>query len=89
MLAFLISAKLTENITNLDHAISQVSKGDFYTNIPVNSQDEVGSLTVNFNKMVVKIKSLVEEIYQKEKLKKKLSSRQFIIKLIRTCYLIH
>ncbi|PFZ11911.1 two-component sensor histidine kinase [Bacillus pseudomycoides] len=70
MLAFLISAKLTENVTNLDHAISQVSKGDFYTNIPVNSQDEVGNLTVNFNKMVVKIKSLVEEIYEKEKLKK-------------------
>ncbi|KEK26415.1 sensor histidine kinase [Bacillus gaemokensis] len=70
ILAFLISGKLTENITHLDDAMSQVSKGNFYTNIPVNSQDEVGNLTVNFNKMVVHIKTLIEEIYEKEQLKK-------------------
>lgn len=75
MLAFLISDKLTENITRLDDAMSRVSKGDFQAEIPVDSQDEVGNLTMNFNKMVLQIKMLIEEIYEKEQLKKEAELR--------------
>ncbi|WP_408008126.1 sensor histidine kinase [Pseudalkalibacillus sp. A8] len=70
LLAFLLSRKFTSNILQLDKAIKKVSAGDFNTQIAVTSHDEVGSLASNFNKMVIKIRQLIQEIYKKEQMKK-------------------
>lgn len=70
MLSFIFSNQFTKKILNLKFAIDEVSKGIFDTKLSIHTKDEIGKLSFHFNRMVDKIKQLMEEIKQKELMKR-------------------
>lgn len=55
-----------KSIKILAKQTKQVEKGDFTAKVSVNSGDEIGILSIRFNKMVMRLKYLVENEYQME-----------------------
>lgn len=51
-----VSRVITKPIIKLNHAVKEISKGNFNINIKNISNDEIGDLTNTFNKMVVQLK---------------------------------
>lgn len=50
--AYFVTRSLLRPIRNLSRAMSKVAEGDLHQRVPVTSNDEVGELTGQFNKMV-------------------------------------
>lgn len=59
---FVISKRITRPINRLKDAALKVGKGQYDINIPVRSNDEIGSLTQAFNSMSVQIKEKTLEL---------------------------
>lgn len=59
---YFFSKKLTRPIIRLRNAVRQIGEGDYSTILPVSSNDEIGSLTVSFNKMTAQIKEKTDEL---------------------------
>jgi signal transduction histidine kinase len=57
-----ISKKITQPINKLKEAALKVGKGQYDIDIPVRSNDEIGSLTEAFNAMSVQIKEKTREL---------------------------
>jgi signal transduction histidine kinase len=57
-----ISKKITQPINQLKEAALKVGKGQYDIDIPVRSNDEIGSLTEAFNAMSVQIKEKTREL---------------------------
>lgn len=63
-LAFLVSASATNRIQKLTKQIRKVETGNFGVTLQPGNHDEIGTLTHNFNFMVTKIATLMDEKYQ-------------------------
>lgn len=73
--AYLISRKVSSGISQLNKAALEVASGNLGAKVNINSNDEVGSLAVSFNKMSDDISNLFNEVNEgKEMLDKVLSS---------------
>lgn len=59
---FFISKRITRPINQLKEAALKVGKGQYDIDIPVRSNDEIGSLTQAFNSMSVQIKEKTREL---------------------------
>jgi signal transduction histidine kinase len=59
---FIISKRITRPINQLKEAALKVGKGQYDIDIPVRSNDEIGSLTEAFNSMSVQIKEKTREL---------------------------
>ncbi|MGE8203702.1 sensor histidine kinase [Heyndrickxia sp. NPDC080065] len=70
MLSYIFSNHFTKGILNLKFAIDEVSKGIFDTKLSVDTKDEIGKLGLHFNRMVKKIKQLMDEVKEKEVIKR-------------------
>ena len=73
LLVLLISLGLSSNISmplrKLSAMIEKVGKGDFNVSSSYEARDEVGILSSHFNKMVVQVQNLIQEVYQEQYLK--------------------
>lgn len=63
-LAWLYARSNTSRIMNLVHKMRAVQEGHFDVNCIVDSADEIGELQSNFNLMIQKIRSLLDEQYR-------------------------
>lgn len=66
VIAILMSNTLTEPISLLKSKMKLAESGDFDTQIKVKSKDEIGELSLSFNKMLARIKQLIQRVYQTE-----------------------
>lgn len=74
LLAFVLAKAITAPIQSLTHGTQLVAQGKFDTEIEVNSSDELGVLTQNFNTMKDRLKETLEEVSgEREKLEMILS----------------
>jgi len=53
---------LTRNLTSLIDATRAIEKGDYSVRIPVEQQDEIGTLTSSFNRMAARLYETMEEL---------------------------
>ncbi|MDX8387629.1 MAG: ATP-binding protein [Ghiorsea sp.] len=60
LFALFFARKLTAPVEDLALALRKVEAGDFDVLVPVNSQDELGSLTMSFNSMTARLKQNME-----------------------------
>lgn len=70
VIAILMSSTLTEPISLLKSKMKLAESGDFDTQIKVKSKDEIGELSLSFNKMLAHIKQLIQRVYQTEIVRK-------------------
>ena len=64
----ILSYHLLRPIKRLVAATERIADGDLEQEIPVNSSDEMGMLTLSFNRMMVNLKKMGEELVRSEKL---------------------
>lgn len=69
VVSFLISKHLCRPIVALNEGMKKISNGVFSHRIPMQVKDEIGSLTVGYNKMAENIEQLIREIQEQEKAK--------------------
>lgn len=69
ILAVLISV-LTQKLGQLRKAMTRVAEGDFSQHIPVKGSDDISLLADTMNYMTGRIRELLDEIVEKERLKK-------------------
>ncbi len=65
-LAIMVSKNLTNPIFVLRDCMKQVEDGNIQVEIQVQSQDEIGELSISFQKMLEHIRKLIGEVYKKE-----------------------
>ncbi len=70
VISVLMSNSLTEPISVLKRRMKMAESGDFDLQIEVKSKDEIGELSLSFNKMLSRIKNLIQRVYQTEILRK-------------------
>lgn len=57
-------------VNEIVEALNAFSKGDFDTTLPIDRNDEMGSLSIGYNQMLVKINALIDTNYRSQILKK-------------------
>jgi two-component system sensor histidine kinase YesM len=70
VLARILSDNIARPLGGMVTALGTLSIGDFSVRLPEDRQDEIGHLRAGFNQMIVKIETLVDDVYRKEVLKK-------------------
>lgn len=65
-IAYLLSRTLTNPIRKLRALMSRVEEGNLNVAFPSHSEDEIGQLGQSFNKMLARIKLLINEVYEKQ-----------------------
>ncbi len=63
-ISWLMASGFTSRITELSRSMKKIQVGNFDVHVSSNSDDEVGSLINGFNKMAVRLKRLVQEVYE-------------------------
>lgn len=76
-IAYLFSSRFTSRIRTLKDSMQKVSFGKLDTRTPIEGSDELGSLDMSFNRMVIGVQSLIGEVEQSERLKKEAELRAF------------
>ncbi|WP_261305606.1 sensor histidine kinase [Paenibacillus andongensis] len=80
MMAYLIGIGFATSIVRpvraLQFFMKRVKEGDFLARVDIESKDEIGQLTNDFNKMVEKLQVLLDEIYYSQLREKDLQLRQ-------------
>ncbi|CAN7482225.1 sensor histidine kinase [Paenibacillus sp. LjRoot56] len=80
LIAYLIgigfATSIVRPIRSLQFFMKRVKAGDFQSRVDIESKDEIGQLTNDFNKMVEKLQVLLDEIYYSELREKDLQLRQ-------------
>ncbi|UJF15632.1 histidine kinase [Jeotgalibaca sp. MA1X17-3] len=66
ILFYLTATSVSNPIKKLIRAMQRVSEGDFSATYKSKSQDEVGDLCVQFDKMVLDMQELIEQVYISE-----------------------
>ncbi len=76
---FIIASLLTRNIVMLTNAVKRIDKTQLDLDIAIHSEDEIGSLAVQFQSMLTRIKELLAEIKhtEREKRNAEIASLQF------------
>lgn len=72
VIAVFLSHKLTVPIVNLMKTMREAENGNLDVKIDIKKFDEIGQLSMCFNNMILKIKTLIQKIVQEEKLKKEI-----------------
>ena len=62
ILGFILARSITVPINNVTQTVQKMSQGDFSTEVPVKSDDEIGQLAEMFNILREKLDSTLEEI---------------------------
>jgi signal transduction histidine kinase len=62
-----ISQSLTKPLNHIQSGLNKISGGNLDTTIPVTSKDEIGNLAQAYNKMVLRLKKLQEELAEAER----------------------
>ncbi|MGF6988804.1 two-component system sensor histidine kinase YesM [Lachnospiraceae bacterium PF1-21] len=70
ILAFYLAQMIYRPIKQLTTTVKQVSEGNLETRADITSKDEIGTLSEEFNQMLDHIEELIEQVIEKEKLKK-------------------
>ncbi len=70
ILARLLSDIIARPLGGMVTALGTLSIGDFSVRLPEDRQDEIGHLRAGFNQMIVKIETLIDDVYRKEVLKR-------------------
>ncbi len=70
LLSFLVSRSISKPLNKLVISMNNVKKGNFVVRMADDSRDELGEMTVHFNNMVDEIRYLIEEVKEKENLKR-------------------
>ncbi|XID92937.1 sensor histidine kinase [Paenibacillaceae bacterium WGS1546] len=71
LLSFLLSRNLTGPIHRMQKHMSEVEKGNFDIQVPVDSTREIGMLARAFNLMVVRIRELMAQVVKEQEFKRK------------------
>ncbi|RED58761.1 cache domain-containing sensor histidine kinase [Cohnella phaseoli] len=71
LLYFLLSRNLTRPIHQMQKHMSEVEKGNFDIQVPVDSTREIGMLDRAFNLMVVRIRELMAQVVKEQEFKRK------------------
>lgn len=66
-----ISNGISRPVRDLSRKMLQIGDGDFSVTSSYASKDEIGVLSLHFNKMVEQVKQLIRKVYQEELLKQK------------------
>ena len=66
LVAFGLSSQMSRQIRKLVQSMSRVEAGEWEVELPVESQDEIGTLTSHFNSMTRQIQQLVQRLIQEE-----------------------
>lgn len=66
---------LTKPLHNLTAAMENVGQGNFDVAIPVEGSDEIGMLSRTFNQMVKDMKMLIDNVYEKERMKQEVEMK--------------
>ncbi|MFK8068464.1 MAG: ATP-binding protein [Gammaproteobacteria bacterium] len=61
IVALIYAQKLSEPLVLLTRAVNGIIKGDYKTQLSVNTSDEIGQLSLSFNRMSHKLKELLAE----------------------------
>lgn len=61
---FFVSESITSRTSNLINKIQKVWKGNFKVAVDISGSDEIGKLEKDFNSMVAKIDTLINEVYE-------------------------
>jgi two-component system sensor histidine kinase YesM len=64
LLSILLSTKLTTPLRKLSYSMKDIENKNFNVYLPPSSNDEIGTLTRDFNSMVEKIRNLIVKEYQ-------------------------
>jgi phosphoserine phosphatase RsbU/P len=79
-IALIIGTRMTRTVTQavaqLYNATRNVDRGDFSHRIPVNSDDQLGHLSLSFNSMTESIEKLIQEQKEKQRLEGELAIAQ-------------
>jgi phosphoserine phosphatase RsbU/P len=78
ILSLLASSTVTNSLTDLFEATGEVSKGHFDVKVSVNSEDEVGALAQNFNKMAAEVSRLMEQTAEKARMESELQTARMV-----------
>ncbi len=70
LLSFIVSKSISKPLNKLVISMNSVKTGNFIVQINDNGQDEISVVASNFNNMVKEIKYLVDEVKNKENLKR-------------------
>jgi two-component system sensor histidine kinase YesM len=71
LIAVGISGSITRPLRRLSAMMEKVGKGDFNVSLSYESKDEIGTLSSYFDRMVVQVQRLIQEVYQEQYLKQK------------------
>ncbi|NLO39525.1 MAG: sensor histidine kinase [Ruminiclostridium sp.] len=66
-----ISNGISRPVRELSQKMLKIGDGDFSVSSTYVSKDEIGTLSLHFNKMVEQVKQLIRKVYQEELLKQK------------------
>lgn len=66
IISTIFSKMITKPIGKLQKRMRQVEKGEYRELIQKDSDDEIGNLVNSYNRMVLKIKTLIEDVYMAE-----------------------
>lgn len=66
-----ISKGISRPVRDLSQKMLKIGEGDFSVSSTYVSKDEIGVLSLHFNKMVDEVKLLIQKVYQEELLKQK------------------
>ncbi|WP_028548827.1 cache domain-containing sensor histidine kinase [Paenibacillus sp. UNC451MF] len=69
-ISIIISYTLTKSIKKLDIHMKKVEKGDFDIRVDIDSTNEIGKLARTFNLMIGKIRELMSQIVEEQKMKR-------------------
>ncbi len=78
MLAIFFSKKITSQLSVLDSATTDLAAGNFEVNLNIESSDEVGNLSRNFNTMVTKVSALMKDNVEKARMEKELETAKLV-----------
>ncbi|MBI1950506.1 MAG: SpoIIE family protein phosphatase, partial [Acidobacteria bacterium] len=67
-----LSRRMTQNLSDLTRGAERLAAGHFDTRVPVRSRDELGQLTLVFNRMAREISAGQERLVEQERLQKEL-----------------
>lgn len=83
LLSFVISNMITSNIRKLDNAVRAIALGKEYIQVNIDSNDEVGKLSVAFNQMFEKLnkshQDLINYSHQLEKQNQELNQFSYVV----------
>jgi len=67
-----LSRRMTQNLSDLTRGAERLAAGHLDTQVPVRSRDELGQLTLVFNRMATEIRAGQERLVEQERLRKEL-----------------